>query len=162
VVLVGGWQIAAFRALVASSAIVVFIPEARRSWKPTGGARRARLRGGGPAVVLANKLTTAANTCVPPGDQYRSSWSRSSLAAHERVTRRDLVFMAVLGAGLALLFVGGERRFPRHRIASGIRARRRKRRGLGVHGDGVPLLARDRAADHGPHGAVAARPPAAT
>src|SRR3989441_11459514 len=28
----GGWQIAAFRALVASSAIVVFIPEARRSW----------------------------------------------------------------------------------------------------------------------------------
>src|SRR3989449_4098465 len=64
--------------------------------------------------------------------------------------------MTVLGAGLALLFVGGERRFataPDPLLGNVLAAGSAVAWAFTV--TGYRWLARDRAADHGPHGVVA-------
>src|SRR6266700_1317882 len=56
-----GWQVASFRSGIASAALLILIPEARRNWTwrtvATGFAYAATMV----AYVLANKLTTSAN-----------------------------------------------------------------------------------------------------
>lgn len=107
----GAPQIAAFRAIVAMLAILTFIPEARRrwSWRVTlvGGAYAAA----GLLFVFANKLTTAANTVFLQATNPLFVVALAPLLLRERVRAADLGFMAVLGGGLALLFVGGSRPF---------------------------------------------------
>jgi len=152
----GGWQIAAFRALVASSAIVVLIPEARRSWNRRVGLVALAYAAAGLLFVLANKLTTAANTVFLQATNPLFVIALVPWLLHERVTRRDLAFMTVLGAGLALLFVGGERRFataPDPLLGNVLAAGSAVAWAFTV--TGYRWLARDRAADHGPHGVVA-------
>ncbi|HET7295683.1 MAG TPA: DMT family transporter, partial [Gemmatimonadales bacterium] len=107
----GPWQIAAFRALVAMVTIVVLIPEARRhvTWRAAlvGSAYAAA----GLLFVFANKLTTAANTVFLQATNPLFVVALAPLLLHERVRAADVAFMGVLGAGLALLFVGGDRHF---------------------------------------------------
>ncbi len=107
----GASQIAAFRALVAALAIVVLIPDARRRWSGrvvlVGGAYAAA----GLLFVFANKLTTAANTVFLQATNPLFVVALAPWLLRERVRAADLRFMGVLGAGLALLFVGGGRHF---------------------------------------------------
>jgi drug/metabolite transporter, DME family len=153
----GGWQIAAFRALVAMIAIVLFIPQARRGW-----SRRVWLVGIGYAAagllfVLANKLTTAANTVFLQATNPLFVVALAPWLLRERVTRRDLGFMGVLAAGLALLFVGGARRFataPDPLLGNVLAAGSAVAWAFTV--TGYRWLARDRAADHGPVASAAA------
>jgi len=107
----GGWQIAAFRALVAMVAIVALVPGTRTSWSWRAGVVGIGYAGAGLLFVLANKLTTAANTVFLQATNPLFLIALAPWLLRERVTARDLAFMGVLGAGLALLFVGGGRRF---------------------------------------------------
>jgi drug/metabolite transporter, DME family len=102
------WQTTGLRSGIAALAIFGLAGEARRGW-----SRRAVLVGAAYAVcltlfVLANRLTTAANTI------YLQSTAPLYLALlapwllKEPTRRQDLVFMAAIGLGLAVFFIGTE------------------------------------------------------
>ncbi len=100
------WQITCLRSGIAAVAIWLMTREARRAWTgrtvAVGVAYAATLT----LFVLANRLTTAANTI------YLQSTAPLYLALlapwllREPTRRQDLVFMAAVGLGLALFFVG--------------------------------------------------------
>ncbi len=108
----GAWQVAAVRALIAMFAILAFIPEARAGWSWRAGVVGSGYAGAGLLFVFANKLTTAANAVFLQATNPLFVVALAPWLLREAVRPRDLRFMAVLGAGLALLFVGGGRRFP--------------------------------------------------
>jgi drug/metabolite transporter, DME family len=102
------WQTAGLRSGIAAIAILGLAAEARRGW-----SRRAVIVGVAYAAcltlfVLANRLTTAANTI------YLQSTAPLYLALlapwllKEPTRRQDLGFMAAIGLGLALFFLGTE------------------------------------------------------
>lgn len=106
-----GWQVLCFRAAIALVAILILIPESRRGW-----SRRTALVGVGYAAtttlfVLANKNTTAANTVFLQNTSPLFIVALGPWLLAERVTRRDVAYMAVLGAGMALFFAGLPGRF---------------------------------------------------
>ena len=102
------WQITCLRSGIAAVAIWLMTREARRAWTGrtviVGIAYAATLT----LFVLANRLTTAANTI------YLQSTAPLYLALlapwllREPTRRKDLAFMAAVGLGLALVFVGVE------------------------------------------------------
>jgi drug/metabolite transporter (DMT)-like permease len=104
-----GWQVACLRSAVAAVAVLLMLPAARTGW----GVMPVVVGVGYAATmilfVLANKLTTAANTI------YLQATAPIYLAIigpwllREPVRRRDLLFMGVLAVGLGLFFVGTER-----------------------------------------------------
>lgn len=105
-----GWQIAACRALVTLASLLVMIPEARH-W-----SRRTMLVGityGATTLqyVLANKLTTAANTVFIQNTYPLFIALVAPWVLREHVTRRDLAQLAAMLLGLALFFIGTERRY---------------------------------------------------
>lgn len=102
------WQVASFRSGAAAVALMIFLPQARR-----GFSRRAFVVGLAYAAtvtlfVLANKLTTSANTIFLQSTSplYILLLSPWLLKEHFRV--RDLAIMGVVGLGMALFFVGAE------------------------------------------------------
>ncbi len=107
----GAWQIAAIRALVAMVAILALIPEARHRWTWRVGLVGVAYAAAGLLFVLANKLTTAANTVFLQATNPLFVVALAPWLLRERVRAADLALMGVLAAGLALLFVGGQRRF---------------------------------------------------
>jgi drug/metabolite transporter, DME family len=103
-----GWQVACFRSLVAAVAVLLMLPTARRAW---GGL--PVLVGFGYAAtmilfVLANKLTTAANTIFLQSTAPIYLVLIGPLVLKEPIRRREIAFMAVLMGGLVLFFVGRE------------------------------------------------------
>ncbi|MBA3317912.1 MAG: DMT family transporter [Gemmatimonadales bacterium] len=100
------WQTTCLRSGIAAIAIWLMTREARRGWTGrtlvVGAAYAATLT----LFVLANRLTTAANTI------YLQSTAPLYLALlapwllREPTRRQDLAFMAAVGLGLALFFVG--------------------------------------------------------
>lgn len=106
-----GWQVAGARAAIALVAMVTLIPGARHGW-----SWRTAVVGCGYAAttllyVLANKLTTAANAIFLQATNPLFILVLAPWLLGERVSRRDVAYMAVLGIGLLLFFVGVERRF---------------------------------------------------
>lgn len=102
------WQVAGLRSLVASAAILVLLPEARR-----GFGRRALAVGCGHALTLvlfvtANKLTTSANTIFLQSTAPLYVLLAGPWLLREPIRRSDLGFLAVAGAGLACFFLGVE------------------------------------------------------
>jgi drug/metabolite transporter (DMT)-like permease len=100
------WQIASFRCGIAAAVILLVLPGARRHWGPrtllVGTAYAATMI----CYVVANKLTTAANTIFLQGTAPLYILLLSPWLLRERIRRRDLLFMAVLTAGMVLFFVG--------------------------------------------------------
>jgi drug/metabolite transporter (DMT)-like permease len=105
------WQIAAVRAFVAMLAILTLIPEARHRWSWRVGLVAVAYSAAGLLFVFANKLTTAANTVFLMATNPLFVVALAPWLLRERVRAADLAFMGVLAAGLALLFVGGQRHF---------------------------------------------------
>jgi len=101
-----GWQVACFRSAVAAAALFLLMRQVRR--RPP-----ARVLGIGLAYaatlilfVLANKLTTSASAIYLQSTAPLYVLLLSPWLLHERIRARDVVFMAALGAGLGLFFVG--------------------------------------------------------
>jgi drug/metabolite transporter (DMT)-like permease len=103
------WQVASFRSGVAALALLVLLPAARRGW-----SWRAVLVGVAYATtltlfVLANKLTTSANTIFLQSTAPLYLLLLGPWLLREAVRPRDLLLMAVVAAGLLFFFVGAER-----------------------------------------------------
>ena len=103
-----GWQIASFRSGFAALALLLMAPASRRGW-----TRHAVLVGCGYAgcltlFVLANRLTTAANTIFLQSTAPLYVVILAPWLLKEPVQRRDIGFMIAVGSGLALFFVGAD------------------------------------------------------
>jgi drug/metabolite transporter (DMT)-like permease len=103
-----GWQVACLRSAVAAVAVLVMLPAARQGW-----GLLPILVGVGYAAtmilfVLANKLTTAANTIYLQATAPIYLVIIGPWLLKEPLRRRDLVFMGSLAVGLAFFFVGTE------------------------------------------------------
>jgi DME family drug/metabolite transporter len=102
------WQIAGFRSGIAALALLLVTTEARRGW-----SRRAVVVGVAYAAcltlfVLANRLTTSANTIFLQSTAPLYLVVLGPWLLKEPTRRQDLGFMAAVGAGLVLFFVGVE------------------------------------------------------
>src|SRR6476661_3854980 len=103
-----GWQTAGLRSGIASLALLLITREARRGW-----SLRAVLVGFAYAAcltlfVLANRLTTAANTIFLQSTAPLYLLILSPWLLKEPIRRQDLGFMAAVGLGLALFFVSAD------------------------------------------------------
>ena len=100
------WQVAGFRALVAGLAILLLMPAARRGWTwhviPVGITSAVTFI----LFVTANKLTTSANAIFLQATAPLYMLLLGPLLLREKVTRRDLAFMAPVALGLALVVLG--------------------------------------------------------
>jgi drug/metabolite transporter (DMT)-like permease len=103
------WQVAGLRSGIAAVAVWLLVPATRRIPRGTVGvtllvalAYAATLI----LFVLANKLTTAANTIFLQSTAPLYILLLGPLVLREAITRRDLAFMAAVGMGMALFFVG--------------------------------------------------------
>src|SRR5262245_32019043 len=106
-----GWQVAGFRSGVAALALLWFVPV---RWQEID--RRALLTGAGYAAtmilfVLANKLTTAANTIFLQSTAPLYILLLAPWLLGEPTRRRDLVVMGAMALGLGLFFVGEQPSF---------------------------------------------------
>jgi drug/metabolite transporter (DMT)-like permease len=102
------WQVAGLRSAIAAVAFLAMVPAARRL--PSA---RECLVGAIYAVtlvlfVLANKLTTAANTIFLQSTAPLYVLLLGPLFLKERIRARDLVFLLAMAAGLALFFLDVE------------------------------------------------------
>lgn len=104
----GGLEVAGLRALVAAVAVLLLVPGpvvvARRAVVLTGIAQGSAML----LFVLANKMTTAANTIFLQSAAPLYIPLLASRVLGERATKRDLAAMVGIGVGLSLFFVGGE------------------------------------------------------
>lgn len=99
-----GWQVASLRSAVAAVALLLFVPATRPPWSKrtalVGVAQGATLV----LFVLANKLTTAANTIFLQSTAPLYVLVLGPVLLRERPRRGDLGLVAVIAAGM-LLFV---------------------------------------------------------
>jgi drug/metabolite transporter (DMT)-like permease len=100
------WQVASFRSGVAAATVLLLVPAARRGWTwhvlPVGVAYAATMV----LFVLANKLTTSANTIFLQSTAPLYILLLSPFLLRERIRRGDVAFMAVVGAGLLMFLLG--------------------------------------------------------
>jgi drug/metabolite transporter (DMT)-like permease len=107
-----GWQIASFRSGFAALTLVALAAVSKRStWPGNGQLWRPVLVGGAYAAcltlfVLANRLTTAANTIFLQSTAPLYVLILAPWLLNERVQRRDIGFMLVVALGLTLFFLG--------------------------------------------------------
>jgi len=103
-----GWQIASFRSGVAAAVLLLCLPGARRgfAWRmlPVSAAYAATLI----LFVLANRLTTAANTVFLQATAPLYVLLLGPWLLREPLKRSDGVYVAAVLGGLALFFVGRE------------------------------------------------------
>lgn len=101
-----GWQVASFRSGIAVAAVLLMVPEARRRWTRDTWLVGLAYAGTMILYVLANKLTTAANTIFLQDTAPLYILLLSPFLLGERARSRDLLFMLVMAAGMAFFFVG--------------------------------------------------------
>lgn len=103
-----GWQIASLRSGFAAVALLLMAPASRRGWTLqsvlVGVAYAACLT----LFVLANRLTTAANTIYLQSTAPLYLLLLAPWLLKEPVRRRDVGFMLVVAFGLMLFFIGVE------------------------------------------------------
>jgi len=101
------WQIASFRSGVAAITLLLLVPAARRGfgWRPAlvGVAYAATLV----LFVLANRLTTSANTIYLQSTAPLYVLLLAPLLLKEPIRRRDLPIIGVVLGGLALVLLAG-------------------------------------------------------
>lgn len=101
------WQIASFRSGIAAITLLLLVPAARRGfgWKPAlvGVAYAATLV----LFVLANRLTTAANTIYLQSTAPLYVLVFAPLLLKEPIRRRDLPIIGVVLGGLVLVLLAG-------------------------------------------------------
>jgi drug/metabolite transporter (DMT)-like permease len=103
-----GWQIASFRSGIAALALLLMIPAARRGWTVQSVLVGFAYAGCLTLFVLANRLTTSANTIFLQSTAPLYLLILAPWLLKEPVRRQDLGFMLAVGLGLMLFFVGVE------------------------------------------------------
>lgn len=102
----GGWQIACARSGIAALFLLAAFPDARRRWRwrmvPVAASYAATLI----LFVLANRLTTAANTIFLQSAAPIYVLLLGPLLLREPSGRRDATFVAVVVCGIACFFIG--------------------------------------------------------
>ncbi|HXO84849.1 MAG TPA: DMT family transporter [Gemmatimonadales bacterium] len=104
----GAWQLAAFRATIAMTTILIVLPEARRGWSWRTVVVGIVYAATTLLYVQANKHTTAASAIFLQATSPLFILLLAPLLLGEHATRRDLWQMAVMGVGLGLFFLGHE------------------------------------------------------
>ncbi len=105
----GAWQLAAFRATIAMITILLVLPEARRGWSWRTVVVGIVYAATTLLYVQANKHTTAASAIFLQSTSPLFILLLAPLLIGEHASRRDLVQMAVMGAGFVLFFLGIDR-----------------------------------------------------
>src|SRR3954466_1905010 len=103
-----GWQIASFRSGIAAVALLLMTSAARRGWSWRAALVGVAYAGCLVLFVLANRLTTAANTIFLQSTAPLYILLLAPWLLKEPIRRRDLGFMLAVGLGLLLFFVGTE------------------------------------------------------
>jgi len=103
-----GWQVACLRSGVAFVAVVMMLPAARRRPEPASFLVGLSYAATLVLFVLATKMTTAANAIFLQATAPVYVLLLSPWILREPARRRDLLFLALLGGGLALVFVAHE------------------------------------------------------
>jgi drug/metabolite transporter (DMT)-like permease len=103
------WQVASFRSIVAATALLVFIPSSRQLRNTRVWIAAAAFAATMILFVTANKLTTAANAIFLQSTAPLYLLLVGPWLLKERIRRGDLIFMAVVAAGMSLFFLGTER-----------------------------------------------------
>lgn len=103
-----GWQVACLRSGLAAIVLAALLPSSRRGWTVRTLAVGAAYAATMILFVLANKLTTAANTIFLQSTAPLHVLLLGPWLLSEPIRGRDLGLMVVIGGGLALFFVGGE------------------------------------------------------
>lgn len=102
------WQVSCFRSGVAAVALWLLVPAARRRWNGRMLLVAAAFAATLLLFVAANKLTTAANAIFLQSTAPLWVLLAGPLLLHERATRGDLAFMAIVAVGMTLFFVGAD------------------------------------------------------
>lgn len=105
----GAWQLAAFRATIAMTTILLVLPEARRGWSWRTVVVGIVYAATTLLYVQANKHTTAASAIFLQSTSPLFILLLAPLLLGEHATRRDIGQMAVMGAGFVLFFLGMDR-----------------------------------------------------
>ncbi len=105
------WQVASLRSGIAAAALAVLLPTARRGWSWRTPLVAASYAATLCCYVLANKLTTAANTIFLQSTAPLYILLLGPVLLRERVRRRDLALMAAMAAGMAAFFLGRQPSF---------------------------------------------------
>lgn len=103
-----GWQVASFRSGVAAIAVLALLPEARRIASRATWLVAVGYAGTLTCFVLANKLTTSANSIFLQSTAPLYLVLLAPWLLDERPRRRDLLFLVALAIGLSLFFAGTE------------------------------------------------------
>ncbi len=101
----GGMAVACFRSAIAAVAIAAFLPRSRSGWSWRTWAVGAIFAVTLILFVVANKLTTSANTIFLQSTAPLWIAIAAPTFLHEKVRRSDLAFMVVMGLAMALFFV---------------------------------------------------------
>ena len=103
-----GWQVASFRSGVAALALLLLLPQARQV--PSVRALPVSVAYAGTMLlfVLANKLTTAANTIFLQSTSLLSLLALGPWLLKERLRPRDFALVVTVAVGLALFFVSSQ------------------------------------------------------
>jgi drug/metabolite transporter (DMT)-like permease len=103
------WQVAAFRSGIACLAFMAMVPSARRLCTWSEILVGLGYAGSMICFVQANKLTTSANAIFLQSTAPIYILFLAPLLLHEKITRRDLLFLACVGAGVLAFFLDEQR-----------------------------------------------------
>jgi len=100
------WQVACFRSGIAAVAVMIMLPRSRRGWDLrtvlVGTAYAATLV----TYILANKLTTAANTIFLQGTAPVYIVLLGPWLLKETIRWREIAFLIAVACGMFMFFVG--------------------------------------------------------
>jgi len=105
------WQVNSFRSGIAAVTLLLLLPESRRGWNLRSALVGVAYAATVTLFVLANKLTTSANTIFLQSTAPLYILLLSPWLLREHTRRRDVAVMGIVVLGMALLFVGTERRY---------------------------------------------------
>ena len=103
-----GWQVACFRSLIAGVTLLVLLPEARRGWNARTWAIAIAYAATLVFFVLANKLTTSANTIFLQSTSPFYLLFLGPLVLREPLRRVDILVVLAVAAGALLLLFGAQ------------------------------------------------------
>jgi len=102
------WQVASFRSGIAALAVWLLMPTARRGWTRQVWLVSLAYAATVLLFVLANKLTTSANTIFLQSTAPLYILLLAPWILREKSRPADLAVIALLAAGLSLFFIGAE------------------------------------------------------